>query len=121
LLQFISGVDRDNLCVNFDPANMILYGSGEPIEALGKVGQHVRSVHCKDAKWAAKPGREWGAEVPLGAGDVGIENFLRKLQELGYDGPLTIEREIPEDPQRQKAEIGQAVALLNDLKSKLGV
>ena len=121
LLQVIADVDRDNLFVNFDPANMILYGSGEPIEALGKVGARVRSVHCKDAKWAAKPGEEWGAEVPLGEGDVGMENFLRKLQELGYDGPLTIEREIPEDPERQKAEIGQAVTLLNDLKAKLGV
>ena len=121
LLQFIADVDRDNLCVNFDPANMILYGSGEPVEALGKVGEHVRSVHCKDAKWAAKPGEEWGAEVPLGEGDVGMENFLRKLQELGYDGPLTIEREIPEEPERQKAEIGQAVALLKDIKAKLGV
>ncbi len=121
LLQFIADVARDNLAINFDPANMILYGSGEPIEALGKVGAHVRSVHCKDATWAAKPGEEWGAEVPMGEGDVGAENFLRKLQELGYDGPLTIEREIPENPARQKAEIGQAVALLNDLKAKLGV
>ena len=121
LLQFIADVDRDNLFVNFDPANMILYGSGEPIEALGKVGAHVRSVHCKDAKWAAKPGEQWGAETPLGEGDVGMENFLRKLRELGYEGPLTIEREIPEDPERQKAEIGLAVNLLNDLKAKLGV
>ena len=121
LLQLIADVDRDNLFINFDPANMILYGLGEPIEALGKVGAHVRSVHCKDAKWAAKPGQEWGAEVPLGEGDVGMESFLRKLQELGYDGPLTIEREIPEDPERQKAEIGQAVSLLTDLKAKLGV
>jgi sugar phosphate isomerase/epimerase len=119
LLQFIGEVGRDNLFINFDPANMILYGSGEPIEALRKVGHLVRSVHCKDAKWAANPGKEWGAEVPLGTGDVGMENFLRTLAELGYDGPLTIEREIPEEPQRQKAEIGQGVALLNELKAKI--
>ncbi len=48
LLQFISDVGRDNLFVNFDPANMILYGTGEPIEALKKVGAFVKSVHCKD-------------------------------------------------------------------------
>jgi len=119
LLQFIGEVGRDNLFINFDPANMILYGSGEPIEALRKVGHLVRSVHCKDAKWAANPGKEWGAEVPLGTGDVGMENFLRTLAELGYDGPLTIEREIPEEPERQKAEIGQGVALLNELKAKI--
>jgi sugar phosphate isomerase/epimerase len=119
LLRFIGEVNRDNLFVNFDPANMILYGSGEPIDALGKVGHLVRSVHCKDAKWAAKPGEEWGAEVPLGEGDVGMENFLRTLAEIGYDGPLTIEREIPEEPERQKAEIGQGVRLLNELKAKV--
>jgi sugar phosphate isomerase/epimerase len=119
LLRFIGEVDRPNLLVNFDPANMILYGSGEPIEALKKVGHLVKSVHCKDAKWAAKPGEEWGAEVPLGSGDVGMENFLRTLAEIGYDGPLTIEREIPEEPERQKAEIGGGVKLLNDLKAKI--
>jgi len=117
LLQFIGDVDRDNLFVNFDPANMVLYGSGEPIEALKKVGSHVRSVHCKDATWAARPGEEWGAEVPLGEGDVGMENFLRTLAELGYDGPLTIEREIPQDPQRQKEEIGRGMRLLEGLKA----
>ena len=121
LLAFIGDVDRDNLFINFDPANMILYGLGEPIEALRKVGARVRSVHCKDAKWAARPGEEWGAEVPLGEGDVGMENFLRTLDELGYDGPLTIEREIPEEPHRQKEEIGRGVRLLNELKAKIGV
>jgi len=119
LLQFRAAVERDNLFVNFDPANMILYGSGNPIEALKKVGPYVRSVHCKDAKWAEKPGEEWGAEVPLGAGDVGMETFLRTLDELGYHGPLTIEREIPQDPERQKEEIGAGIRLLNELKSKI--
>ena len=119
LLRFIGDTERDNLFINFDPANMILYGLGEPIAALRRVGHLVRSVHCKDAKWAARPGEEWGAEVPLGEGDVGMENFLRTLAELGYDGPLTIEREIPEDPDRQKAEIGGGVRLLNELKAKV--
>jgi sugar phosphate isomerase/epimerase len=119
LLRFIADVDRPNLFINFDPANMILYGSGEPIEALRNVGHLVRSVHCKDAKWAANPGKEWGAEMPLGQGDVGMESFLRTLAELGYDGPLTIEREIPQEPERQKAEIGQGVRLLEELKAKI--
>lgn len=119
LVKFISAVERDNLFVNFDPANMILYGSGEPIEALRKVGRWVKSVHCKDAKWAANPGKEWGQEVALGDGDVGFENYLRTLDEIGYTGPLTIEREIPQDPNRQMVEIGRAVRLLNQLKTKL--
>ena len=119
LLQFIGDVQRDNLFVNFDPANMILYGTGEPIEALKKVGKYVRSIHCKDAKWAANPGKEWGQEVPLGDGEVGMENYLRTLDEIGYTGPLTIEREIPQEPERQKTEISHASSLLCDMKSKL--
>jgi sugar phosphate isomerase/epimerase len=119
LLQFIRDVERDNLFVNFDPANMILYGVGKPIEALEVIGQYVRSVHCKDAKWAARPGDEWGQEVPLGEGNVGFETYLRTLDRLGYTGPLTIEREIPQEPARQKAEIGRAVRLLEDLKSQI--
>jgi sugar phosphate isomerase/epimerase len=48
-----------------------------------------------------------------------MENFLRALREIGYTGPLTIEREIPQEPARQKAEIGHAVRLLQQLRSKL--
>lgn len=119
LLQFIGDVQRDNLFVNFDPANMILYGTGEPIAALRKIGKYVRSVHCKDGKWAQNPGQEWGQEMPLGAGDVNMENYLRALLEIGYDGPLTIEREIPQEPARQKAEIGHAINLLTTLRAKV--
>ncbi|MGQ9505455.1 MAG: sugar phosphate isomerase/epimerase family protein [Thermogutta sp.] len=119
LLQFLQDVERDNLFINFDPANMILYGSGDPIEALKKVGRYVRSVHCKDAKWAGAPGKEWGTEVPFGTGDVNAELFLRTLAELGYDGALTIEREIPQEPKRQKAEIGHAIRVIEEIKRKI--
>ncbi|GIW96039.1 MAG: hexulose-6-phosphate isomerase [Pirellulaceae bacterium] len=119
LLQFIQDVQRPNLFINFDPANMILYGTGEPIEALRKVGAYVRSVHCKDARWADRPGEEWGQEVPLGEGQVDIEKYLRTLAEIGYFGPLTIEREIPHEPERQKAEIGKAIQLLVRLRSEI--
>ncbi|MCA9061036.1 MAG: sugar phosphate isomerase/epimerase, partial [Planctomycetaceae bacterium] len=121
LLQFIQDVGCDNLFVNFDPANMILYGTGEPIAALKQVGHLVRSVHCKDALWAPEEtrGTAWGQEVALGDGNVDMENYLRTLLELGYTGPLTIEREIPQDRERQKADIGKAVQLLQDLKAKI--
>lgn len=122
LLEFMHDVGRDNLFINFDPANMILYGTGDPIEALKKVGHLVRSVHCKDAKWAApdQRGKGWGTEVALGDGDVGMETYLRTLDAVGYSGPLTIEREIAHDRERQKADIGQAVRLLESLRAKLG-
>lgn len=119
LLQFLSDVQRDNLFVNFDPANMILYGTGEPIQALQQIAPYVRSIHCKDALWAERPGLEWGREVPLGEGQVDIARYLRTLNEIGYDGPLTIEREIPQEPARQKDEIGKAVRLLTRLKSEM--
>lgn len=119
LVQFIDDVGVNNLFVNFDPANMILYGTGEPIAALKLLGSRVRSVHCKDGKWAKKPGQEWGQEVPLGQGDVNIEAYLRTLYEIGYDGPLTIEREIPHERERQREEIAGAVQLLRRLKAEI--
>jgi sugar phosphate isomerase/epimerase len=115
LLAFLAAVDRPNLFINFDPANMILYGCGEPLDALRQVGPHVRSVHCKDAKWSDQPGVTWGAETPLGQGDVDFAKFIAVLNEIGYQGPLTIEREIPQEPARQKAEIGAALDLLRSL------
>ncbi len=119
LIQFMDDVAKDNLFVNFDPANMILYGTGEPLDALRKLGQRVRSVHCKDALWADQPGKEWGQEVPLGDGQVNISAYLQVLQELGYQGPLTIEREIPEEPERQKAEIQHAIKILGGIKQEM--
>jgi sugar phosphate isomerase/epimerase len=119
LIQFLDDVAVDNLFVNFDPANMILYGAGEPLEALEDLGSRVRSVHCKDATWSEQPGDTWGREEPLGEGDVDFAAFLKVLERIGYDGPLTIEREIPQEPERQKAEIGRAIELLERLKGEL--
>ena len=119
LVTFINDTKCDNLFVNFDPANMILYGAGDPIEAVEKIGSLIKSVHCKDAKWAANPGHEWGVETKLGDGDVGMKTFLQTLQKIGYTGPLTIEREIPQTPEKQQAEIGHAVDLLKQLKQEL--
>src|SRR5436189_75049 len=83
--------------------------------------RELRSGHCKDGKWAApdKRGKEWGTEVPLGTGDVGMENYLRTLKDIGYTGPLTIEREIAHDREKQKADISMALNLLKDLRKKI--
>ena len=121
LMTFIDDVGSPNLFINFDPANLILYGIGKPLEALRTVAGKVRSVHCKDATaTTGTPGVDWGSEVPFGKGEVNAEQFLRILHEIGYKGPLTIEREIPAEPERQKAEIGQAVKLIEELKAKVG-
>jgi sugar phosphate isomerase/epimerase len=121
LIAFIQDCERDNLRINFDPANMILYGMGQPLEALRKLAPWVRSVHCKDATWSDQPGVTWGCEVPLGQGAVDIHAYLKTLHEIGYQGPLTIEREIPEDPERQFREIGDAVRLLEKYRDELFV
>jgi len=113
LLQFIRDVARDNLKVNFDPANMIMYGSGEPIAALKLVGKYVVGVHCKDGKPPAEQG-QLGHEMPLGQGDVGIDRFIATLKEIGYTGALTIEREITGE--QQKKDIKAALELLESLK-----
>ena len=114
LLEFLEDVGRDNLAVNFDPANMILYGTGEPIPALKKIAPHVKSVHCKDGKWSDQPGVTWGGETPLGEGDVNIPVFINTLKEIGYRGPLTIEREV--GGEQQKRDIAMAVELLRKLR-----
>ncbi|MBQ9370964.1 MAG: sugar phosphate isomerase/epimerase [Thermoguttaceae bacterium] len=120
LLAFLKDVGRDNIFINFDPANLILYGMGAPIESLKKVAKYVRSCHCKDAlATTGTPGVDWGTEVPFGQGQVDAKLFLKTLKELGYEGPLTIEREIPEDPERQKAEIGQALELIESIKASI--
>lgn len=113
LKRFIAEVDRPNLRVNFDPANMVMYGSGDPIEALGAVAERVVTVHCKDGLGPAAPG-QLGHETPLGAGAAGMERFVAKLKEIGYRGPLIIEREIVGEAQRE--DIRQAIALLNGLR-----
>ena len=120
LVAFMDDVQRQNIFINFDPANLILYGIGNPLEALRTVGSRVRGVHCKDATaTTGTPGVDWGCEAPFGMGEVDAEQFLRILHEIGYTGALTIEREIPAEPERQKAEIGQAVELINALKFKV--
>jgi L-ribulose-5-phosphate 3-epimerase len=117
LLAFIRDVGRSNLGINFDPANMILYGTGDPIEALGILGKHVQSVHCKDGNWPPKVPGALGKEQPLGSGAVGIERFLAKLREIGYTGPLTIEREGVE-PVEWAKDVTVAIQLLEGLKAR---
>jgi sugar phosphate isomerase/epimerase len=115
LLNFLKDVGQPNLGINFDPANMILYGTGDPVEALDVLGPHVLSVHCKDGDWPAKdaPG-SLGVERPLGSGAVGIPRFLDKLKAIGFRGPLNIEREAENQEERYR-DLRAAVKLLDSL------
>lgn len=115
LLHFIRDVGRPNLRINFDPANMILYGSGDPIDALRTLGSYVVSVHAKDGDWPdPNSTRGLGTEQPLGKGAVGMERFVRTLEEIGFRGPLNVEREVEDQPQRLR-EIREGIELLRGI------
>ena len=100
----------DNVKVNFDPANMLLYDMGDPIRAVEILGPDIGSVHCKDANRPATKG-EWGTEVPLGEGQVNIPLFVQTLRKVGYTGPLIIEREVGTQAQRL-ADCAAGISLL---------
>ena len=95
---------------------MILYGAGDPLEALEIVGKYVRSVHCKDASYKRMSGQHWAEDTSLGTGDVDMGAFLRQLHKLSYEGPLTIEREYSPD---QAGDIQSALKLLEALRAEI--
>jgi L-ribulose-5-phosphate 3-epimerase len=112
LLRTIELVNTGNLGINLDPANLILYGNGNPVDALDVFGKYVVDTHCKDGLYPTN-GSELGKETPLGKGKVDFAALVGGLKKLGYRGPLTIEREIG-GPQQVK-DIRKAIALLRPL------
>jgi L-ribulose-5-phosphate 3-epimerase len=119
LLRFIADVGRSNLKINFDPANMILYGSGDPLQALILLQPHVLSVHCKDGRSPVSGTGNLGEECALGDGEVDFPGFLALLKEMNYTGSLTIEREEPNAVQKA-ADIRLAIERLKEWKALLG-
>ena len=94
--------------INLDPANMILYDKGRPMEALRTLRPWIRQVHVKDACRTKVPGT-WGDEVPWGTGEVGGDAFVAALEGLGYDGNYVVEREAGDD---RAGDIRRAVKCL---------
>ena len=92
LKAFLQQLRRSNVGVNFDPANMILYGKGDPIEALRALGPWLKQCHIKDATRTKTLGA-WGEEVVVGTGEVKWDAFFQALGALHYNGWLAIERE----------------------------
>ena len=93
MLRCFETVGCDNLGLNLDPANVILYGKANPVDALEVFGKYVRNLHAKDGCWPTN-GRELGRETAIGQGKVNFKALFAKLHELGYDSWVTIEREI---------------------------
>jgi sugar phosphate isomerase/epimerase len=92
LKQFLADLNHPAVGINFDPANIILYGKGDPVEAARLLGPWIRHVHIKDAISASASG-QWGTEVVWGTGEVNHKAFLSVLNEIGYTGTVAVERE----------------------------
>ena len=116
LLRVINDVGADNLGINFDPANLLMYGKANPIDALSIIGSYVRGVHAKDGEYPTN-GVSLGVEKPLGEGRVNIELFIKTLHSIGYDRAITIEREISGD--QQKHDVLAANQMLRKIISEL--
>ena len=112
LRRTIEEVGTGNLGINLDPANLILYGKANPVDALDVFGEFVRGVHAKDAVYPVN-GYDLGEEKPIGEGLVNFPALIKKLHSLGFDGALTIEREI--SGEEQIRDIMAAKALLEKL------
>jgi sugar phosphate isomerase/epimerase len=114
LLRLLQDTGAANLGLNFDPANLLMYGKANPLDALGLVGRYVNGVHAKDGEYPTD-GARLGRETPLGQGSVNIPAFVAKLRAVGYTGSITIEREI--SGERQKQDVLAANAMLLGLIS----
>jgi len=112
LLMFLDEMSKrgvQNLGVNFDPANMILYDMDDPTDALRRLVPHVQQVHVKDANRTTVKG-QWGEEVVVGTGQVDLVTFVRILAEADFDGSYIFEREAGDD---RIGDITQGTAALN--------
>jgi L-ribulose-5-phosphate 3-epimerase len=93
LVRTIQDVGSDNQGVNFDLANLILYGKANPVDAIELLGPYIQGIHAKDGLWPTNPKR-LGEEVPIGKGKVDFPRIISRLKEVDYQGAVTIEREI---------------------------
>jgi sugar phosphate isomerase/epimerase len=93
LVRAIDDVGTDNQGVNFDLANLILYGKANPVDAIELLGPFVQGIHAKDGMWPTNP-KQLGEEVAIGKGKVDFPRIIERLKQLNYRGPVTIEREI---------------------------
>jgi L-ribulose-5-phosphate 3-epimerase len=112
LLRAVQDTGLDNVRVNLDTANLILYGKGDPVSALDVIGKYVSGLHAKDGLYPTDP-KNLGAEVAIGKGKVNFPEVIRKLHALHYTGPITIEREI--SGPRQQDDIRLSIAYLRRL------
>jgi sugar phosphate isomerase/epimerase len=117
LLAAMDELGRDYLTVNFDPANFVLYGSDDPLEAARLLGPRTSNAHMKDGTASDRPGEVWGEDVPLGTGEVPLEDVIRTLEEGGFEGGLIVEREAGND---RAGDLKRARETLEAILNRMG-
>ena len=113
LRRFLDSVGTSGIAVNLDPANLVMCADDDPVAAVKTLDKYIVHTHAKDGVRHADG--TW-LEVPLGKGGVNWPDYLKALKSIGYDGYLTIEREVGEDP---AADIGMAVEFLKGHLAKI--
>lgn len=122
LKKFLDDVGSKGMGVNLDPANLVMVVADDPVKAVLTLKDYIVHTHAKDGVqlWACdamqayhtglppEKGPAW-KEVPLGEGSVKWDKYLAALEQIGFKGYLTIEREVGDDP---AADIAKAIAFL---------
>jgi len=112
LLRLIEEAGCGNLYVNLDTGNLIMYGYGNPVDAMTTFGRYVRNTHFKDGLPPTVPGKI-GPEVKYGTGNVDFPKVVQLLKAQGYDRYITIEREITGE--QQGKDITEALTKIKTL------
>jgi sugar phosphate isomerase/epimerase len=107
LVRTILDVGLDNQGINFDLANLILYGKANPVDAIEVLGPYVQGIHAKDGLWPTNP-RDLGKEVPIGQGRVDFPRIIARLKAIDYRGAVTIEREVSGPQQLEDVRAAKA-------------
>ena len=113
VLRAIEEIGLDNVGINFDTANVMLYGKGNPADAVLVFGKYIKDTHIKDGFYPTN-GRELGKEAAAGEGLCDFPLIYKRLMEAGYTGPFTIEREIKGE--KQVADIIKARDMLLEIE-----
>ncbi|MBR5746060.1 MAG: sugar phosphate isomerase/epimerase, partial [Clostridia bacterium] len=115
LKSFLDSLGAKGLRVNYDPANLVMVAADDPVAGVYTLRDYIVHTHAKDG---IKTGEKTWLELPLGQGGVDFDKYLAALNDIGYTGYLTIEREVGDDP---AADIGMAVGFLTEKLAKLGI
>ncbi len=93
LLRAILDIGTGNLFVNYDTANLVMYGKSNPVDGLKVLGKYVKSLHAKDGQYPSDP-YNLGKEVPIPTGEVDFPGVIAFLKQLNFEGSITIEYEL---------------------------